>query len=335
MSEALPGPPVARRRDSLLATVVLATTAVLIVVFAMLIEGFATLGNLRVILSNSAALVILGCGMGVVVISRGLDLSLIAVMVAGATTFSTLINAGAPGLGALAGALAAMLMIGAVNAWLIAFVEIPALLATLASAMAITGLFRFFILRGEYLLLLPKTNPAVEMLSGSLVPGLTAPVGLMLLVLAGCWFLLNRTSAGRTIFAIGDNFQAARMIGLPVRPTLVVVYVWAAICALLAGLITSAASGTVDFRTVTNGTLLFEVVLVVVLGGIPLRGGRGGIGNILVGIALVAVLKNGMTLMNVSTQVQDVLKGVVLLVAVVIDNRMNPRDTETDTVGDL
>jgi ribose transport system permease protein len=335
MSEALPGPPVARRRDSLLATVVLATTAVLIVVFAMLIEGFATLGNLRVILSNSAALVILGCGMGVVVISRGLDLSLIAVMVAGATTFSTLINAGAPGLGALAGALAAMLMIGAVNAWLIAFVEIPALLATLASAMAITGLFRFFILRGEYLLLLPKTNPAVEMLSGSLVPGLTAPVGLMLLVLGGCWFLLNRTSAGRTIFAIGDNFQAARMTGLPVRPTLVVVYVWAAICALLAGLITSAASGTVDFRTVTNGTLLFEVVLVVVLGGIPLRGGRGGIGNILVGIALVAVLKNGMTLMNVSTQVQDVLKGVVLLVAVVIDNRMNPRDTETDTVGDL
>jgi ribose transport system permease protein len=173
------------------------------------------------------------------------------------------------------------------------------------------------------------------MLSGSLVPGLTAPVGLMLLVLAGCSFLLNRTSAGRTIFAIGDNFQAARMTGLPVRPTLVVVYVWAAICALLAGLITSAASGTVDFRTVTNGTLLFEVVLVVVLGGIPLRGGRGGIGHILVGIALVAVLKNGMTLMNVSTQVQDVLKGVVLLVAVVIDNRMNPRDTETDTVGDL
>jgi ribose transport system permease protein len=157
----------------------------------------------------------------------------------------------------------------------------------------------------------------------------------MLLVLVAGWVLLNRTSAGRTIFAMGDNFQAARMTGLPVRPATVVVYVWAAICALLAGLITSSASGTVDFRAVTNGTLLFEVVLVVVLGGIPLRGGRGGIGNILVGIGLVAVLKNGMTLMNVSTQVQDVLKGVVLLAAIVTDNWMNPRDTETDTVGDL
>lgn len=335
MAETIPGPPVGRRRDSLLATVVLATTAVLIVVFATLIEGFATLGNLRVILSNSAALVILGCGMGVVVISRGLDLSLIAVMVAGATTFSTLINAGAPGLGALTGALAAMVLLGALNAWLIAFVEIPALLATLASAMAITGLFRFFILRGEYLLLLPKTNPAVALMSGDILPGFPAPVALMLLVLAAGWFLLSFTSAGRTIFAMGDNFQAARMTGLPVRPATVVVYVWAAVCALLAGLITSAASGTVDFRAVTNGTLLFEVVLVVVLGGIPLRGGRGGIGNILVGIALVAVLKNGMTLMNVSTQVQDVLKGVVLLAAIVTDNWMNPRDTETDTVGDL
>ena len=276
MAETAPLEPVAHRRESLLETVVLATTIVLVLLFSLLIDGFASFGNLRVVLSNSAALVILGCGMGVVVISRGLDLSLIAVMVAGATTFSTLINAGAPGWSALGGSLVAMLAIGAVNAWLIAFVEIPALLATLASAMAVTGLFRFFILRGDYLLLLPKTNPAVQFLSSDIVPGLGAPVALMLVVLAASWFLLNRTIPGRVIFAMGDNFLAARMTGLPVRPTIVVVYVWAAVCAMLAGLITSAASGTVDFRTVTNGTLLFEVILVVVLGGIPLRGGRGG-----------------------------------------------------------
>jgi ribose transport system permease protein len=320
---------------NLLATVVSVVTVVLVVIFSVAVDGFATLGNLRVILSNSASLMILSCGMAVVIISRGLDLSLIAQMVAGATAFSILIGAGAPGAVALAVAIATMILLGVMNAWLIAYVEIPAMLATLASAMFITGLFRFFILRGEYLLLLPKTNPAVVFLSGNIVPGLGVPVVLMVAALACTWFLLRLTSAGRTIYGMGDNFQAARLSGLQVRLTTVVVYVFAAMMALLAGLVISAASGSVDFRTVTNGTLLFDVILVVVLGGIPLRGGRGGIVNILVGVALIAVLRNGMTLMNVTAQTQDVVKGLVLIMAIVTDNYLNPRDTETDTVGDL
>ena len=319
----------------MLATIVLVVTLTLIVIFSVSVDGFATTGNLRVILSNSASLMILSCGMAVVIISRGLDLSLIAQMVAGATVFSIMIGSGAPGVLALAVAIATMVLLGVMNAWLIAYVEIPAMLATLASAMFITGLFRFFILRGEYLLLLPKTNPAVVFLSGNVLPGLGVPVVLMVLALASTWFLLRLTSAGRTIYGMGDNYQAARLSGLSVRVTTIVVYVYAAMMALLAGLVISAASGSVDFRTVTNGTLLFEVILVVVLGGIPLRGGRGGILNILVGVALIAVLRNGMTLMNITAQTQDVAKGLVLIAAIVTDNYLNPRDTETDTVGDL
>jgi ribose transport system permease protein len=225
--------------------------------------------------------------------------------------------------------------IGMINGWLIAYVEIPAMLATLASAMVIVGFFRFGVLRGEYLLLLPKENPAIVFFSRDLLPGLTYSVALTIAIFVLTWVLLRYTTLGRITYAMGDNFQAARLTGLPVRTTTLMIYVYAALMALLAGLVTSAASGTVDFRTVTNGSLLFEVIVVVVLGGIPLRGGRGGVRNILVGVALVAVLRNGMTLVDLTSQTQDVLRGFVLIAAIVADNYFNPRDTETDTVGDL
>ena len=157
----------------------------------------------------------------------------------------------------------------------------------------------------------------------------------MIATLIVTWLLLRTTTTGRVIYGMGDNFGAARLTGLPVRQTTVLAHIYAALTALVAGLVIAAASGTVDFRIVTNGSLLFEVILVVVLGGIPLRGGRGGVRNLLVGAALIAVLRNGMTLYDFSTQTQDMLKGVVLIAAIFVDNYLNPRDAETDTVGDL
>lgn len=319
----------------MLELVVAVATLSLILIFSVTVDGFATIGNLRVILSNSASLAVLSCGMAIVIISRGLDLSLIAQMVAGATIFGIFISAGVSAPLSLLVALAAMAVIGFLNAWLIAYVEIPSMLATLASSLFLVGLLRFAILRGEFLLLLPKSDPTVAFLAGDILPGVSVPVVLMVLTLVASWFLLTRTTAGQIIYAMGDNFQAARLAGLPVRTTLIVVYVFAAFTALVAGLIMSAASGAVDFRTVTNGTLLFDVILVVVLGGIPLRGGRGSVRNIIVGVALIAVLRNGMTLMDFTTQTQDMLKGLILLTAIVTDNYLNPRDAETDSVGDL
>ena len=324
-----------RNQHNILELVVLAVTLALIVIFAISVEGFATRGNLAVIASNSASLAILSCGLAVVIISRGLDLSIIAVMVAGATTYASGIGAGLPAGVALLLTAAAMIAVGAVNAWLIAFAEVPAMLATLASAMVIMGLFRFAILQGEFLLLLPKSNPAVQMLTADIWPGLPVPIVITAFVFLATWVLLSRTVVGEIIYAMGDNFAAARLSGLPVRPVTMVIYIWAALLAMIAGLLISSASGAVDFRTVTNGTLLFDVILVVVLGGIPLRGGRGGLRNILLGVALIAVLRNGMTLMNVTSQTQDVIKGVVLLIAIATENFLSPRDIETDTVGDL
>ena len=84
-----------------------------------------------------------------------------------------------------------------------------------------------------------------------------------------------------------------------------------------------------------NSTMIYDVILVVVLGGIGLSGGRGGVTNVLIGTALIGTMLNGMTIMDVSYSAQNLVKGVVLLVAVVIDSVMNPRNEETAQQGDI
>jgi len=315
--------------------IILGLTLLISLVFTSQIDGFATLGNLAIITRNSAALVILSCGMGVVIITRGLDLSQVAVMVAVSAVFGLMLSNGSDYTVALFASLLLTLALGVFNGWLIAFIEIPALLSTLATAMLITGFCRWGILQGEFLVLIPKELPVVAYLSTGKLFLLPVSVVIAILVLIATYLLLSRTVLGRIFYAMGDNYIAARLTGLSVRMATIWVYVFSALTALIAGVIVSSASGTVDFRIVINGTLLFEVIMVVVLGGIRLRGGRGGVFNIIIGVMLISVLRNGMTLLNLSGQVQDLVKGLVLISAIVIDNYFNPRDTETDTQGDL
>lgn len=315
--------------------IVVGITLVVILMFTAQIDGFATFGNLSIIMQNSTALVILSCGMGVVIITRGLDLSQIAVMVSVSAVFGLLLRNGSDYSTALLAAFILTLILGVLNGWLIAFIEIPALLSTLATAMLITGVCRWGILQGEFLVLIPKDLPIIAYLSTGKLLGFPVSVVIGIIVLIVTSILLNLTVLGRIIYAMGDNYIASRLTGLSVRTATIWVYVFSALTAFIAGIIVSSASGTVDFRIVTNGTLLFEVIIVVVLGGIRLRGGRGGVFNLIIGVMLISVLRNGMTLMNLSGQVQDLVKGLVLISAIVIDNYINPRDTETDTQGDL
>ena len=315
--------------------VVLLVSLAAAVLFAFTVEGFATLSNLGILARNSTPLFILSCAMGVVVISRGLDLSQVAAMIAVTTVFGVLILSGHSAVVALGAAACAAIALGLFNGWLIAYLEIPALLATLATAILFTGLSRWGILQGEYLLLLPKDHELITFFSSGRLIGIPFPIAVAFVIAAATWFFLSSTAYGRAVYATGDNQAAARLSGLPVRHTILVVYVFAALAASIAGLLVASSSGTVDFRTVTNGTLLFEVIMVVVLGGISLRGGRGSLLSIIAGVSLISVMRNGMTLMDLSTQVQSLVKGLTLIAAIVLDNHFNPKDPETDTVGDL
>ena len=134
--------------------------------------------------------------------------------------------------------------------------------------------------------------------------------------------------------AIGDNFAAARISGGPVRAIIVLQYAISATIAYLAGMITATAVASMD-TSVANSSLIYDIILVVVLGGIGLSGGRGGIRNVIAGTLLIGILLNGMTIMNIQYQLQNVIRSLILLIAIVIDSLLNPRDEQIDQQGDI
>ena len=164
--------------------------------------------------------------------------------------------------------------------------------------------------------------------------GIPMPIVMFAISCIAIAFLLRRTRLGAYIYAIGDNPNGARVTGIPTRPIIVLQYVLAALIGCCAGLILAASVNSMPTR-IFNSTLIYDVILVVVLGGIGLSGGRGGIRNVLVGTLLIGTMLNGMTIMDVSYSGQNLVKGVVLLAAVIADSFLNPRNEETAQQGDI
>ena len=161
-----------------------------------------------------------------------------------------------------------------------------------------------------------------------------APILFFALVALLGYGFLSFTKQGRFIYAIGDNFAAARISGAPVRPIIVLQYAVSATVAYLAGLITATAVASMN-TAVVNSSMIYDVILIVVLGGVGLSGGRGGIRNVIVGTLFIGILLNGMTIMNIEYTLQNVIRGLILLVAIVIDSIVNPRDEQTAQQGDI
>ena len=133
---------------------------------------------------------------------------------------------------------------------------------------------------------------------------------------------------------MGDNPLAARTTGVPVRVLVVLQYVLTSLIALMGGLLMAMLVASMNTRIVSS-TLVYDVILVVVLGGVGLSGGRGGIKCVLVGTLLIGVLLNGMTMMDLTYTAQNVIKALILLVALILDTIVNPRDEQTTQQGDI
>jgi ribose transport system permease protein len=111
-------------------------------------------------------------------------------------------------------------------------------------------------------------------------------------------------------------------------------YAISALIALAAGLLTASSLLSINTRVV-NSTLLYDIILIVVIGGIGLSGGRGGIRNVLVGAMLIGIMLNAMTIIDIPNIYQNLIKSIILLLAIVIDSLLNPRDEQTTQQGDI
>lgn len=323
-------PPSARRVSQ--EQVVLLVVVALFGAFALTLDGFLTASNLVNLARNVSALGILGVAMAVVVIARGLDLSLIASMGVSTAVSIQLMQAGMSTPLALLVGLGIVLLMGALNGFLIAFVEIPALFATLASGLLVYGLARSSMLDG-LIAELPRDREFVRALGQGALLGIPMPILLFTAVAALAHLLLTRTKAGRFLYAHGDNAGAAALTGIAIRPLTVGEYMLAATVGFVGGLVAAGSVG--GFNTqVISGSLVYDVLLVVVVGGISLVGGRGGVFSVVVGTALIGVMLNGMTILDLNTHEQNIVKGLILLAALVLDNRLHPRDEETVRQGD-
>jgi ribose transport system permease protein len=305
---------------------------VLYVCFSIWVPGFLSGANFVGLILSMTTLGLLGLGMGIVVISRGIDLSMVAVMTCPTAFVLNLTSRGWSVPGAFALGLGLALLIGLLNGSLIAFGKLSPLFATLATGLGLYGIGTTFL-----------TNDIVgwpaDMQSWSWIGkahplGIPMPLlvfGVVALLIA---VLLNRTRVGSFIYAMGDNPLSARAIGIPTSGITILIYFLSAIIAFATGMVMAAVLDVTAVRLYTS-TFLYQVILVVVLGGIGLSGGRGGVLSVLLGTFLIGTITNAMVLMNMSASIQSLLQGLLLLAAIIVDSRLNPRNEETAQQGDI
>lgn len=301
--------------------------------FAVLLPSFFSPGNLLTLIRSVSILGILALGMAIVVIGRGIDISMVATMVVSAAWAFVLARGGmdlqyALMIGALF-ALATGMAIGA----LIAFGEVPPIFATLAAGSVIYGFGRTFFFQLE-MQSVPPGYDWFAFFGRAQILGIPVTVlvfGVLCLIVH---FVLSRTRFGWQTYAMGNNPEAARITGVPMRPMIVAHYSVSALVAFGAGLILASSSNAINAR-LFNSTMIYDILLVVVLGGIGLNGGHGHVRNVILGTLFVGILLNGMTILNIDYTIQNLVKGVVLLLAIVIDSLVNPRDEQTSQQGDL
>lgn len=289
---------------------------ILVVVLSILEPVFLTTRNIGNVLAQTSVISVLAMGQFLVIVTRGVDLSVGATValasVVGALAFSSVDL----GIGVIAVMLATGLAVGAINGLVLVFGRMPhPFIVTLASLSVARGL-ALWLADGRSTV--PGGMPEIIRFLGSgtvgFVPVSAILVGILAVVIA---IFSKRMVWGRWIFAAGGNADAAVRAAIPVSWVIASVY---AISGLLAGVGAVLASGRANAGSPNFGQLAeLDSIAAVVIGGVSFLGGRGNVGNAIVGALMIGVIRNGMNLLNVDAFLQLIVIGLVIAIAVELD----------------
>ncbi|MFY9995340.1 MAG: ABC transporter permease [Leclercia sp.] len=282
-------------------------------------DEFMTFGNIYDLINNYAMLTILACGLFIVLISGGIDISFPAMTIIAQYVMVTLIQ-GTSGNFALAFALSGGLglLLGMVNAVLVNRLNVPSIIITISTLNIFYGLL-LYLTKGVWLYSYPEWFEQGVMLftftaADGYDYGLSLPIMTLIVVVALTGFIMNKTSVGRMIYAMGGNREAASRMGFGILKMQLFVYGYMGLMSGVAGVVQSATVLTVAPDSLLGYEL--TVLAAVVLGGTSIVGGRGTLLGTLLGVVLLAVLQNGLNLLGISSYWHTVVTGVVIVTSI-------------------
>ncbi|MHC4196443.1 MAG: ABC transporter permease [Planctomycetota bacterium] len=297
---------------------ILIALVVMSIYYTMDARGFPTLENLTNILNQNSVYIILAVGQTLVILTAGIDLSVGSVLALSAVISADVakhMDGSSYAMIPVAGLVAVGVggAVGAFNGAMVTVFKIPPFIATLAMMTMARGIANIYC-NARPIGHLPAEFKLIGTATVGTVP---LPVFIMAAIAAALFVITRYTVFGRYVYAVGGNEEAARLSGIDVAMTKFWVYVISGMCAGLCGLILAARLGSGDPKL----GLMYELVSIaaVVLGGTSLFGGRGSVIGTIYGALFIGVLENGLLLKGVSTFYQWVIKGIVILIAVIID----------------
>ena len=289
----------------------------IVIVITALNPSFMTTDNILNILRQVSISALIAFGMTFVILTGGIDLSVGSTLALTGAIAASMLASGMDPVLTMFTALLIGAILGAINGVIIAKGKVAPFIATLATMTIFRGLTLVFT-EGRPISDLGN-EITFQMLGKGYFFGVPVPVVTMILAFFGLYFIMHKTTFGRRVYAVGGNEGAAKLSGINVDRIKIAVYSLTGMLAALSALILTSRLNSAQPTAGTSYEL--DAIAAVVLGGTSLTGGRGWIFGTLVGALIIGVLNNGLNLIGVSSFFQQVVKGLVILVAVLIDRK--------------
>ncbi|CAM3790060.1 ribose ABC transporter permease [Rouxiella silvae] len=294
---------------------------VLIAVVSSMSPNFFTLNNLFNILQQTSVNAIMAVGMTLVILTAGIDLSVGSLLALTGAVAASVVGLESSATLAVIASLVLGAAVGGITGAIVAKGKVQAFIATLVMMLLLRGVTMVYTNGSPISTGFNDVADTFGWFGIGRPLGVPTPVWLMAIVFAAAWYMLHHTRLGRYIYALGGNEAATRLSGISVDKVKIIVYSLCGLLAALAGIIEVARLSSAQPTAGTGYEL--DAIAAVVLGGTSLSGGKGRILGTLVGALILGFLNNGLNLLGVSSYYQMIVKAVVILLAVLVDNKSN------------